>query len=113
VIVDEDSDYKDILRKEETGFVGSNIELKCQFGGSPPPTIRWSKDSGSLPNNSREVNNELWFRNIRLDNAGRYICTATSNLGILSRDYVVLNVRGMSAIFNRFRKCFHCFATTH
>lgn len=95
VIVDEDSDYKDILRKEETAFVGSNIELKCQFGGTPSPTIRWSKDSSGLPDNSREVNNELWIRNIRLENAGRYICTATSNLGILSRDYVVLNVRGI------------------
>lgn len=77
VIVD-DSDYRDILRKEETAFVGSNIELKCQFGGSPPPTIRWSKDSLGIPNNSREVNNELWIRNVRLENAGRYVSTDCS-----------------------------------
>lgn len=94
VIVDEDSDFKEILRKEETAFVGSNIELKCHFGGSPPPTIRWTKDNDRLPNNAREVNNDLWIRNIRLENAGRYICTATSHLGTLSRDFVVLNVRG-------------------
>ena len=72
VIVD-DSEYKDILRKEETAFVGSNKELKCQFGGSPPPTIRWSKDSAPLPNNAREVNNELWIKSVRLENGGRYV----------------------------------------
>ncbi|CAG2167829.1 unnamed protein product, partial [Oppiella nova] len=93
-VIVEDSDYRDIVRKEETAFVGSNVELKCQFGGSPAPAISWSKDSMSLPENAREVNNELWIRNVRLENAGRYICTATSSHGVLlSRDYVILNVR--------------------
>ncbi|XP_054159296.1 basement membrane-specific heparan sulfate proteoglycan core protein-like isoform X2 [Oppia nitens] len=97
-VIVEDSDYKDILRKEETAFVGSNIELKCQFSGSPPPTIRWSKDFGTLLENVREVNNELWIRNSRLENAGRYMCTVTSDLGVLSRDYVVLNVRAIPTL---------------
>ena len=83
VIVD-DSDYKDIVRKEETAFVGSNIELKCQFGGSPPPTISWSKDSVPLPENAREVNNELWIRNVRLDNAGRYVSIAVPHPKIMT-----------------------------
>lgn len=39
---------------------------------------------------------ELYFRirDVRTDNAGRYICTATNSAG-RTRDYVILNVKGM------------------
>lgn len=48
------------VRKTETAFVGSNIQLKCSVSGSPPPQLAWSKDGGPLPDNARVINNELW-----------------------------------------------------
>ncbi|CAL1298848.1 unnamed protein product [Larinioides sclopetarius] len=96
VIVNEETPV-DYVRKEETAFVGSNIQLKCAVSGSPAPQLDWSKDGGPLPDNARVINNELWLRDVRMENAGRYICTATNSAG-RTRDYVILNVRAVPTL---------------
>nr|XP_042896680.1 basement membrane-specific heparan sulfate proteoglycan core protein [Parasteatoda tepidariorum] len=96
VIVNEESPL-DYVRKEETAFVGSNAQLKCAVSGSPAPQLEWSKDGGPLPENARVINNELWLRDLRMENAGRYICTATNSAG-RTRDYVILNVRAVPTL---------------
>ncbi|KAG8188529.1 hypothetical protein JTE90_004764 [Oedothorax gibbosus] len=96
VIVNEETPI-DYVRKEETAFVGSNIQLKCAVSGSPAPQLDWSKDGGALPDNSRVVNNELWLQDVRMENAGRYICTASNSAG-RTRDYVILNVRAVPTL---------------
>ncbi|GFQ77560.1 basement membrane-specific heparan sulfate proteoglycan core protein, partial [Trichonephila clavata] len=87
----------DYVRKEETAFVGSNIQLKCAVSGSPAPQLDWSKDGGPLLDNARVINNELWLRDVRMENAGRYICTASNSAG-RTRDYVILNVRAVPTL---------------
>ncbi|XP_054720927.1 basement membrane-specific heparan sulfate proteoglycan core protein-like [Uloborus diversus] len=96
VVVNEETPL-DYVRKEETAFVGANIQLKCAISGSPTPQLEWSKDGGPLPDNANVINNELWLRNVRLENAGRYICTSSNTLG-RTRDYVILNVRAVPTL---------------
>ncbi|GFR30669.1 pikachurin, partial [Trichonephila clavata] len=96
VIVNEETPL-DYVRKEETAFVGSNIQLKCAVSGSPAPQLDWSKDGGPLLDNARVINNELWLRDVRMENAGRYICTASNSAG-RTRDYVILNVRAVPTL---------------
>ncbi|GFS51261.1 basement membrane-specific heparan sulfate proteoglycan core protein [Trichonephila inaurata madagascariensis] len=96
VIVNEETPL-DYVRKEETAFVGSNIQLKCAVSGSPAPQLDWSKDGGPLPDNAKVINNELWLRDVRMENAGRYICTASNSAG-RTRDYVILNVRAVPTL---------------
>ena len=59
IFVSEDTPPVEV-RKTETAFVGSNIQLKCSVAGSPTPQLAWSKDGGPLPDNARVINNELW-----------------------------------------------------
>ncbi|XP_075744885.1 terribly reduced optic lobes isoform X25 [Rhipicephalus microplus] len=91
------------LRKEETAFVGSNIELRCPLTGSPE-RIQWTKDTHAfLPPNAREVNGELWIKDVQQSNEGRYICNAMTGDRLISRDYVILHVRDVPSISVRIR----------
>ncbi|XP_064459482.1 basement membrane-specific heparan sulfate proteoglycan core protein-like isoform X3 [Ornithodoros turicata] len=81
------------LKKEETAFVGSNVELKCPLPGVHPSTIEWTKDSRPLPQNARVSNGELWIRDVRRENAGRYICLSKPPGTQPVRDYVILHVK--------------------
>ncbi|KAM7310168.1 basement membrane-specific heparan sulfate proteoglycan core protein isoform X4 [Ixodes scapularis] len=86
------------LRKEETAFVGSNIELKCPLTGSSPERIEWTKDFRQLPQNAREVNGELWIKDVQQGNQGRYICVAKNGDSVTSRDAVILHVRDVPSL---------------
>ncbi|XP_075540322.1 terribly reduced optic lobes isoform X26 [Dermacentor variabilis] len=90
------------LRKEETAFVGSNIELRCPLTGSPE-RIEWTKDAHALPPNAREVNGELWIKDVQQSNEGRYICNAMTGDRLISRDFVILHVRDVPSISVRIR----------
>ncbi|XP_077509167.1 basement membrane-specific heparan sulfate proteoglycan core protein-like isoform X46 [Amblyomma americanum] len=90
------------LRKEETAFVGSNIELRCPLTGSPE-RIEWTKDTHALPPNAREVNGELWIKDVQQSNEGRYICNAITGDRLTSRDFVILHVRDVPSISVRIR----------
>ncbi|XP_037501870.1 basement membrane-specific heparan sulfate proteoglycan core protein, partial [Rhipicephalus sanguineus] len=90
------------LRKEETAFVGSNIELRCPLTGSPE-RIEWTKDTHALPPNARQVNGELWIKDVQQSNEGRYICNAMTGDRLSSRDFVILHVRDVPSISVRIR----------
>ncbi|XP_065291468.1 basement membrane-specific heparan sulfate proteoglycan core protein isoform X23 [Dermacentor albipictus] len=90
------------LRKEETAFVGSNIELRCPLTGSPE-RIEWTKDAHALPPNAREVNGELWIKDVQQSNEGRYICNAMTGDRLISRDFVILHVRDVPSVSVRIR----------
>ncbi|XP_040361206.1 basement membrane-specific heparan sulfate proteoglycan core protein isoform X5 [Ixodes scapularis] len=97
VLVNEGSEIGS-LRKEETAFVGSNIELKCPLTGSSPERIEWTKDFRQLPQNAREVNGELWIKDVQQGNRGRYICVAKNGDSVTSRDAVILHVRDVPSL---------------
>lgn len=90
------------LRKEETAFVGSNIELRCPLTGSPE-RIQWTKDAHALPPNARQVNQELWIKDVQQSNEGRYICNAMTGDRVTSRDFVLLHVRDVPSVSVRIR----------
>ncbi|XP_052285983.1 basement membrane-specific heparan sulfate proteoglycan core protein-like isoform X3 [Dreissena polymorpha] len=71
--------------------------LRCDATGSPVPSVRWEKEGDQLPEQHRVQNGTLTIYNVRDEDAGRYICTASSAAGT-ARDYAVLHVSGGSSI---------------
>ncbi|KAL3861185.1 hypothetical protein ACJMK2_007245 [Sinanodonta woodiana] len=67
------------------------VELRCDFTGSPEPTVRWDHESGELPPQHRVQDGVLTIYNVQPKDSGRYICTATNAAGT-ARDYVFVTV---------------------
>lgn len=62
------------------GRTGEQFTLTCTANG-PQREIKWSKERGYLPNNSRQNNGVLFVVNARPEDSGRYICTVTDFFG--------------------------------
>ncbi|KAL9986930.1 hypothetical protein ACROYT_G001147 [Oculina patagonica] len=67
----------------------SNVTVECTATGVPPPLLSWTKDGIKLK--SLETN-LLHLKNIALEDAGRYTCTAENFLGFVSQS-TLLSVR--------------------
>ena len=60
-------------------FLGLVMTLNCSATGDPPPVISWKKQGSQLPRGrSQKINGSLVIRGIRKEDAGNYICIATS-----------------------------------
>ena len=58
---------------------GETLTLNCSASGDPQPVISWKKQGGQLPvGRSHQSNGQLIVRNLQLNDAGNYICVATS-----------------------------------
>jgi len=73
-------------RREEKGFAGSTIELRCGVGGTQ---YSWRKDDEELPRSSIIFGPTLTLLNLQLADAGRYICESEDG-----NDYIDLSVEG-------------------
>jgi hypothetical protein len=69
------------LEQRYTVIQGTDVELDCDVTGSPPPTIVWTLNGGQLGVNARQTGNILRILNIKPENSGVYICTASNNAG--------------------------------
>ena len=59
--------------------LGSTLTLNCSATGDPQPVISWRKQGGHLPvERNQQINGALLIRDIIKNDAGHYICTATS-----------------------------------
>lgn len=67
---------------------GDDVEIACQEN-EPGVITTWMKRHESLPNNAQHSGNFLRFRNIRMDNAGVYVCEASGRDGVYSEEYVL------------------------
>ncbi|XP_052760298.1 basement membrane-specific heparan sulfate proteoglycan core protein-like isoform X2 [Mya arenaria] len=72
-------------------------QLRCDTSGSPTPMVRWEREGGELPPQHRVQDGLLTIYNVQEQDAGRYICTATSTAGS-ARDYAVLHISSGSVI---------------
>ena len=57
-----------------------NVSVPCQAAGDPQPVITWAKENGDLPvgRSQVSVDGTLQIWNIKDEDSGIYICTATS-----------------------------------
>ena len=59
---------------------GETLELNCTAAGDPTPVISWNKQGSQLPvGRSQQMNGTLILRGLTMNDAGNYICVATSN----------------------------------
>ena len=59
--------------------LGDILTLNCSATGDPQPVISWRKQGGHLPvGRNQQINGALVIRDITKNDAGHYICTATS-----------------------------------
>ena len=59
--------------------LGDTLTLNCSASGDPQPVISWRKQGGHLPvGRNQQINGALVIRDFKKNDAGYYICTATS-----------------------------------
>jgi len=84
-------------KSKYTATVGSQTILKCDVvnRGVPPASFGWKKDANDLTSDYQISSNQsslmLKIPNVTIDNAGEYVCTATTK-SLYRRDFVTLIV---------------------
>ena len=62
-----------------TVLIGQTLTLNCSATADPQPVISWKKTGQQLPvGRSQHINGALVIRDTKEEDAGSYICTATS-----------------------------------
>ncbi|XP_067051650.1 uncharacterized protein [Acropora muricata] len=60
-------------------YIGANITLNCSATGDPQPVISWKRQGSQLPvGRSQQIDGALVIRDVQKEDAGNYICVATS-----------------------------------
>ncbi|XP_060518138.1 basement membrane-specific heparan sulfate proteoglycan core protein isoform X3 [Cylas formicarius] len=80
-----------------TGRVGEDVVLRCMADRAQ--IVRWSKQNGNLPYRSRDENGLLYIPSAQADDAGVYICTATSYDGTRGVQTVTVSLTGDSGVY--------------
>jgi len=59
--------------------IGANMTLNCSATGDPKPVISWKRQGSQLPvGRSQQIDGALVLRDVQKEDAGNYICVATS-----------------------------------
>ena len=63
-----------------SAFTGDTLTLNCSATGDPRPVIRWKRQGAVLPvgRSHRTDDDALVLRDLKEEDAGNYICVATS-----------------------------------
>ena len=62
-----------------TALTGDTLTLNCSATGDPRPVISWKRQGATLPvGRSHRTNDALVIRDFKGEDAGNYICLATS-----------------------------------
>ncbi len=60
-------------------LTGDTLTLNCSATGDPRPVISWKRQGAALPvGRSHRTNDALVIRDLKEEDAGNYICVATS-----------------------------------
>jgi len=60
---------------------GDSANIICSATGDGPIRIEWTAVGRALPGSATATEGYLTFRRISVDDAGKYLCTATSHVG--------------------------------
>ena len=75
-------------------FLGARRKITCDFHGSPPITVTWTKrGTDELPFRVEQNGNSLVIKRVALSDAGQYICNG-SNAFSSQASYVNVSVYG-------------------
>lgn len=75
-------------------FLGARRKITCDFHGSPPIKVTWTKKgSDKLPSRVEHHETSLLIKKVALSDAGQYICNA-SNAFSSGTTYVNVSVYG-------------------
>ena len=80
-----------------SAFTGDTLTLNCSATGDPRPVITWKRQGAAIPvGRSHRKNDALVLRDLREEDAGNYICAATSAgvFNIEAVSYVEVSARG-------------------
>ncbi|XP_028851746.1 hemicentin-1 isoform X2 [Denticeps clupeoides] len=88
---------------------GAAISLSCEAAGVPQPTVVWSKGRETLsrdgPTLRSDPDGQLHILNPAAEDAGVYVCTATSSAGYASREIQLsVNTKPRTVGANDYRK---------
>ena len=62
-----------------TAITGDTLTLNCSATGDPRPVISWKRQGATLPvGRSHRTNDAFVIRDLKKEDAGNYICVATS-----------------------------------
>ncbi|XP_048238836.1 basement membrane-specific heparan sulfate proteoglycan core protein-like isoform X2 [Haliotis rufescens] len=81
----------------QTVNVGDRVDFECLVSGTPKPMVKWSKVEGALPASAVIGEGILIVPEVRPEDAGTYVCTATNEAGTV-QSKVQLFVRARPVI---------------
>ncbi|XP_064650503.1 brother of CDO-like isoform X3 [Lineus longissimus] len=85
--------------KKSAARIGSNLTLECVMNGAPVPVVNWIKYGDVLPEGRYEqMMGNLLLVDIRLEDAGTYICQAENGQGMQATGVAVVEVLEMPTI---------------
>ena len=92
--------------EEIQAVVNTGATLLCESIGLPDPIVTWTKDGVGFPTTGlrhrMRDSGTIEFTSVRLEDAGRYVCTASNEAGTISRQ-MKLDVQG------KVRVCLICY----
>ena len=69
--------------------IGADMTLNCSATGDPQPVISWKRQGSQLPvGRSQQIDGALVIRDVQKEDAGNYICVATS-AGVFKAESVI------------------------
>ena len=83
-----------------SAFTGGSLTLNCSATGDPQPVISWKRQGATLPvgRSHRTEDDALVLRDLKKEDAGNYICVATSagvfNIEAISDVEVITSGKG-------------------
>ncbi|KAJ8398988.1 hypothetical protein AAFF_G00416550 [Aldrovandia affinis] len=79
--------------------VGDMAQFSCEVQGDPMPSVKWTRDLGSLPHGRYQVNpdHSLQIHYVTAQDEGRYTCTAVNKVGESSASASLVVQEALSA----------------
>jgi hypothetical protein len=73
---------------------GDDITLACEGEGSPPPTVKWTRQGKNMPDGSPFIEKDvLTFTEVSRKHEGLYLCTASNGFGKDASKTVLVDIK--------------------